>query len=79
VNINEMVEVDLTAQGRLALYKYEIGIGIPVHTASRMNGKRLRIQLWDLMHVFGPEMVMGREPCFEGNVIHLPNETAATE
>jgi len=77
MNINETVEVDLTAHGRLTLYKFEIALGIPVHTSSHLTGKRLRIQLWELMHVFGPEMLVGSpHTCFENNVIHLPGEPA---
>ena len=75
MNINEVVAVDLTSHGRLALYRYEIGIGVPVHS-SKIKGARLEMQLWDLMHVFGPEMVMGREPCFEGNDIRMPGKSA---
>lgn len=71
MNFNDRVEVTLTDRGRLVLYKYEIDAGAPVHSKYDMTGSRLRMSLWELMHVFGPEMTMGSEPCFEQNELRL--------
>lgn len=74
MNVNDIVEVTLSSHGRLVLYKYEIGIGTPVHSKGHMTGDVLRIQLWELMNIFGPEMRMANEVCFEGNELRV--ETA---
>ncbi len=74
LNINAQVEVRLTPYGLEALREYYTDLGIPdAAMCDRAKGQTpVRFPLWDLMHIFGPVLVMGMwepEIPFVGNEI----------
>lgn len=77
INLNDVVEVTLTDKG-LQLYKDNVeSLTIPnqykyylydnLHTSN--EGIILRIQLWELMNIFGDHLYNGCEIPFKDNII----------
>lgn len=70
-NLNQSVTVVLTASGAETYNKrWRSTIArMPSHCRplEKKAGDKLRTQLWSLMQDFGPAIVMGMEPPFEGN------------
>ena len=68
MNINEYVEVDLTPNGRQVYcdHLWALKIEPPKHLPNPV-----KLQLWDLMGIFGPECYMGNTkwPLFERNEV----------
>ena len=68
MNINDMVEVDLTVYG-IDIY-YSRHIGFPALMELIKDGK-LKTQLWCLFETFGPYMHMGSKQIFVDNRIEI--------
>lgn len=67
INVNDEVEVVLTEAG---LEHYNESMHN--HAASLRSSRKLRIQLWELMRIFGPMFIMGsRRLPFEDNNIDI--------
>ena len=64
ININNMASVKLTEYGLIRLRYSPTG---PFKYNS--DTKILKIELWDLMHIFGESMYMGCPQVFENNEI----------
>lgn len=75
-NINEYVEVQLTSQGLEALKNYYLSFGLdPTNHCRVKHDNWMKIQLWELMNIFGPYMYNGNpDTMFTSNqiIIRLP-------
>jgi hypothetical protein len=58
VHINAPVVARLTPEGLSRLEAYYNDLGVP-YPPPWLHGDELCTQLWDVMHIFGPQMFMG--------------------
>lgn len=74
ININDDVTVILTEYGAEYLNKYmdELVKGTNISYTRYGANKEYKFHLWDLMHMFGPEMMMHKtQMVFKDNCIFL--------
>ena len=69
MNINDMVEVELTELGKEIFISYHRDYF--KYYLDQMKGDKLKIQLWCLFETFGPHIHMGSKPCFINNEIKI--------
>jgi hypothetical protein len=67
MNLNEMVSVILTESGAKIYNKYYSNI------RGYSEGSELKIQLWELMAVFGPDLWIG--PPFRDNLVRMESKS----
>lgn len=68
ININSYTYVRLTKEGQQVLDRYRAAYRYcPVDKVSGTD--YVRIQLWELMQIFGPEMGMGSPVLFETSIL----------
>lgn len=65
INTNDNVWVRLTAHGQ-ELYSHT-----PCYEYRRVSSGWSKFQLWNLMFIFGPNMLMGGPPVFRDNIIRF--------
>lgn len=74
-NLNQSVTVVLTESGaKTHNNRWRSVIArMPAHCrpVEKKAGDKLRTQMWSLMQDFGPSIVIGMEPPFEGNNIEM--------
>lgn len=74
IDINEDVTVRLSEQGYEYITQYETNLrreGIEPHNVfdyEFLENGDLKITLWCLMKIFGPKMMLGNYPMFEGGI-----------
>lgn len=81
ININEIVKVRLTDAGKKHLEKYfnkikenlknQHGVTLKREDFREIDGEIFRCQLWELMHIFGPQCHMGADTMFVDNKINI--------
>ena len=79
INLNENVEVELSEVGKQVYAKYYQGLS---DIALKFSGKplseppptKLKVQLWDLMRIFGPELHAGTFTPFVDSEITISKE-----
>jgi hypothetical protein len=78
INLNETVEVKLT-QGGAQIYnaRYK-NLNLPdrYEIDTKVAGETLRIQLWNLMEIFGPYTGLGMHPHFEGLMMTIEKDVS---
>lgn len=72
LNVNERVIAKLTPKGlaHLKAFYEKLRPGSS-NNIPWLDGETLRTELWDLMHIFGPQMYMSNDPMFENNSIQI--------
>ena len=77
-NLNDYVYVKLTAFGKKVLSDYCSKAGVAGKEARKLYYMRyntIKIQLWELMHIFGPTLYNGAtEHPFTNGFIFVPEE-----
>lgn len=73
MNINEYVYVKLTPDGLETYKKYYQRLNMPPYPPKMVGffKKHAQFELWKLMEIFGPQMIMGSQPQFENNIIRF--------
>lgn len=75
-NINDDIWVKLTPLGKTiyrAHWAHALrGSGLKAPNLTRDKEGRVRFQLWDLMHIYGPLIWHGSEQVFEDSTIFFP-------
>jgi hypothetical protein len=73
LNTNDEVWVALTPLGEKVYENYrknlatQLSLEIPIH----QDGGWYRFQMHELMHIFGPHLIVGADNVFENNTIFL--------
>lgn len=70
LNLNDDIEIRLTKEGR-KIYK-EYRKKYRHDPLKKTKDGWTRLQLWELMHIFGFRMFMGAEAVIVGNTIRIP-------
>lgn len=68
-NLNDFVSVKLTRAGVDFYYQHEAAFGLVTDGPKTDEDGWFRIQLWELMSIFGSQIHMTSEPMFETEII----------
>jgi hypothetical protein len=59
INVNEYVQVELTTEGLARYIRHFQNLGLKKVPLDNLLGSTLKVQLWELMNIFGDEMYNG--------------------
>lgn len=75
-NVNNYVHVKLTPKGYAQFLNFHLALGVKIPPSVTPDGD-LKIQLWELMQIFGKEIYSGNfKVMFENNSITIPQAEA---
>lgn len=77
INTNEVVWVRLSETGVAQHRKWGESLSIEGIEPTPKVGELLRLQLHELMHIFGPVLILGNDVPFEGNRVYFRDSTSA--
>jgi hypothetical protein len=69
MNINDMIKFRLTEYGELLRQTYWLKLGIQPPVLVPDHQGRIEMQMWEVMHTFGPFLHMGGEQIIVNNEI----------
>lgn len=75
INVNTEVEVTLTSQGREVYANYAEKFNrypdVKLEMLLKLETNKLKMPLWEVMHIFGQHLYMGGLICFQDNAINF--------
>lgn len=74
VNLNNYVTLKITERGLRVFREYHDRMGLDWEPYAKMNGEAKRgatwrMQMWQVMQIFGPSIYLGCDPPFDTNIV----------